>query len=113
MERISPSYPVKNVAKAAQSYVETLGFQIVFDNIPVYARVQRGDVIIGLGMENQERPAGCGDSYIEVNDVEALYEEYKSRNAVFKSELSYQKEYGLKDFIIFDLDGNTIGIGGQ
>ena len=61
-------------------------------------------------MSETRRHAGHGAVNIFVTDVEALYEELKSRGArAINGPKDYP--YGMRDFDVLDLDGNHLCFG--
>lgn len=113
MKEIAPTTPVTDVDKAVEFYTNQLGFEVGFNNAPVFAMVRRGGVQIGLQRAGEARPPGTGNCYIWVEDIRATYEEYSAKGVVFTDDIAHRGEYDLTDFVIHDPDGNHIGIGGR
>jgi uncharacterized glyoxalase superfamily protein PhnB len=76
-----------------------------------YAGVERDGVTIHLQAAGEtKRLPGHGSAYVFVTDVDALYQELKSRGArVLKEPKDYP--YGMRDFDINDIDGNQLCFG--
>jgi catechol 2,3-dioxygenase-like lactoylglutathione lyase family enzyme len=51
------------------------------------------------------------DTYIWVNDVDLLYEEFKARGAILESE-PVNQSYGMREILVYDPDGYRFCIGG-
>ena len=113
MKRIAPTLPVSEVGRAIEFYTDKLGFEVGFDNQPVFALVGRGAVEIGLQRASEKRPAGTGSCYIWVEDIWAIYEELSGKGLDFEDDIGHREEYDKTDFVVFDPDGNHIGIGGD
>ena len=112
--RVVPDLPVREVAAAVRFWTDVLGFRVSFTRgqPPVYAVVGRDDVEVALHAERgPAHRAGHARCYVKVTNVEAAYDEFRTRGAKVVQELSAHS-YGLKDFVIADSDGNQIGVGG-
>jgi catechol 2,3-dioxygenase-like lactoylglutathione lyase family enzyme len=91
LKTISPQFVVPDVVSAAEYYRNILGFQILgyFHEPPVYSIVRRDTVEIHLGKADAVSNAApharyrqdSTDVYIWVDDVDARFEELKSRGA--------------------------------
>jgi uncharacterized glyoxalase superfamily protein PhnB len=106
----NPVMPVKNAKAAAEYYRDNFGFSIdVLWESPNYACVRRGGITIEMG---EERPThiGSGICFINVDNTDKLYEEFKSRNILFVGDYA-ERDYGSKDFRVRDSDGNLLIIG--
>jgi len=113
MKKIAPTLPVSDVGKAVEFYRDKLGFEVGFSNLPVFAMVGRGSVEIGLQQASEPRPAGTGSCYIWVDDIRAIYEELSAKGLDFEDDIAFQEEYQKTDFVLYNPDGNHIGIGGD
>src|SRR5256885_16919391 len=88
---ISPEFAVHDVVAAAEYYRDILGFKILgyFARPPVYAIVGRDSAVIHLGRVDNGTSASPNvtrrvlglDAYIWVDDLDALYQELRSRGA--------------------------------
>jgi len=100
-------FPVKDAAETAHFYQEKLGFKIKgIWNIPGYASVTRGDVVIEFG-EGRQEYTGSGVCQIQVSDVDEVYQEFRRTDLQFIGELA-DRDYGNRDFRIRDIDGNML-----
>jgi uncharacterized glyoxalase superfamily protein PhnB len=106
-------FVVKDVGKSVAHYQDVLGFDVEFTygSRASYAGVERGGVLIHLqAAADSERQPGQAAVYIFVTDVDALYEELRSREArILVEPKNYP--YGMRDFEITDLDGNQLSFG--
>jgi uncharacterized glyoxalase superfamily protein PhnB len=106
-----PALPVKDCAEALRFYCEALGFRKDFDDAilgrdqTLFAGVSRGECALTLNQhERQEYRAivGC-----EVDDVDLLHEEYRSRGVTIL--LAPQDEpWGERHMAIADPNGHQI-----
>ena len=111
MREIAPTMPVADLDRAVSFYQDKLGFTVIYHNPSVFALVERG---VKIGLQHAgDRPPGVGNCYIWVDDIRSLYAEFKAKGIEFKDDIAVQAEYDLTDFVIYDLDGNFIGIGGD
>jgi len=102
---------VSDLEASLRFYVAVLGFleRFRFGN---YAGLEHGEVQIhlsGPGATNR-RAVGQGSVYIFCDDVDACYAEVTSKGAKVQG-APKDYEYGMRDFIIEDPDGNLVGIG--
>ena len=104
---------VQDVPSSVEHYRDVLGFHTEFTHgqPTFYAGVERDDVVIHLQAASEtKRQPGHGGIYIFVTDVDALYQELKSRGArTVKEPTDYP--YGMRDFDVHDLDGNQLSFG--
>ena len=77
----------------------------------VLCGVERDGVVIHLqAADRTKRQPGHGAVNVFVTDVDALYQEFKSRGARILSEPK-DYPYGMRDFDVNDLDGNQLCFG--
>jgi len=110
---VATVFVVQDVLRSIEHYRDVLGFRTEFTyGEPVfYAGVERDHVLIHLQAADQtKRRSGDGAVYVFVTDVDALYQELKSRGARTLNEPK-DYPYGMRDFAITDLDGNQLGFG--
>ncbi|MBM3537252.1 MAG: hypothetical protein FJX55_05395 [Alphaproteobacteria bacterium] len=115
-----PHFLVADVRRAAEYYRDKLGFRIIgyfFEEPPAFGMVDRDGAEIHLRRaydgrkgSNRERVGDALDCYIHVDDVEALYAEFKEREAEITMAPTRQG-YGMKEIYVRDPDGYTICFG--
>ena len=106
--------PVRNVDEAAPHYVSRLGFQLVsrVDAPRKSVILERDSVRIAL-VENGRDPEQEG-AYLEVDDVEAVFEEINGRSPTDKDiELQINKGRSQRVFFHIAPDGLCFMIGEQ
>jgi uncharacterized glyoxalase superfamily protein PhnB len=99
--------------KASSIYRDVLGFrtEFTYGEPTFYAGVERDAVVIHLqAADRTKRLPGHGAVNVFVTDVDALFQELKSRGARILSE-PQDYPYGMRDFDINDLDGNHLCFG--
>ena len=104
---------VQDVLRSVEHYRDALGFhtEFTYGQPTFYAGVERDGVAIHLqAASHTERQAGHGAVNVFVTDVDALYEELKSRGARLRNEPK-DYPYGMRDFDVNDLDGNQVYFG--
>jgi len=107
---VAPVFQVSNVESALKYYVEVLGFAENF-RFGDYAGVSLGEACFHLsGHSVHDRPLGGGTAYIFCDEVDTYCAEIKARGAVLKNEPK-DYDYGMRDFVVVDPDGNHIGFG--
>lgn len=121
--RIGPVLGVRDVKKAVDYYTHVLGFECpggIFEGaVPeeggVYAVVRRRDIEIHLQIRRRdvfaaEREGIESDTYLFVDDVEALCQEFEARGALILRR-PQDEPYGLRDFVIEDPEGHRLVFG--
>ncbi len=109
----APVFVVQDVLRSVEHFRDVLGFrtEFTYGNPTFYAGVERDNVVIHLqaAIESKRKP-GQGAVNVFVTDVDALYNELKSRGA---NTLNEPKDYpyGMRDFDVHDLDGNALCFG--
>lgn len=112
VETIIPVLPVRDLARAHRFWCEVLGFvePWEFGDPPQYGGVQAAPGLspaVHFTLNTDRRP---GEAYILVTDVDAYFEQVKAAGAEFQFELG-DREYGMRDFMVKDPDGNQISFG--
>ncbi|SHH66027.1 hypothetical protein [Massilia sp. CF038] len=88
-------------------FFEHLGFERVLVE-PTVAMVSRGPVDIHFWLTSDAsvpRATGCR---VNVDDIEALYQEYLALDVVHPDDLLGDKAWGKREFSILDIDGNVL-----
>jgi len=109
----APVFVVEDVKRSVEHYRKVLGFRTEFEygNPTSYAGVERDNLLIHLqaARESKWKP-GQSAVYVFVTDVDALYRELKSSGArIVNGPKDYP--YGMRDFDVQDLDGNSLCFG--
>ena len=111
LKSLQPLIPaLKDVEAAIAYYRDTLGFELAWkDASPAsLAILSRGDVEIFLTVNSSRDLLSEYSLRIGVENIEALYEEYSSKNAIHPDGQLTTKPWGLKEFTIHDLNGVCI-----
>jgi uncharacterized glyoxalase superfamily protein PhnB len=117
---IAPQFVVPDVRRTAEWYRDKLGFEILgyfFEEPPVYAIVSRGGVCIHFGRGDSQTVhtngsirAGSMEAWIEVTDVQALYDELLARGV----DVPYpptKRIYDRTEIEVTDCDGHKLVFG--
>jgi len=106
-------FVVRDIAASLAYFRDSLGFDIAFTygEPTFYAGVCRGAVTIHLQAASQtKRPPGASSLCIFVGSADEVHRELVERGArVIKPPATYP--YGMRDFDVADLDGNTLIFG--
>jgi hypothetical protein len=102
-----PKQAAGNISKAVEFYEQKLGFSRMFV-LDDYAGVARGPVEIHLWRCEDKYIAENTACRVNVEGIEALYEEYRPRGVIHPNGVLETKPWGLKEFTVLDLDGNGI-----
>ena len=107
--RVAPAVPVLDVERALSFYRDALGFTVTFTNgNPVsFAVISQGGAQLHLGVQPQK--AGSSHAHIMVDDLDAVYERLVQAGATVRQPPKVQ-EWGLRDIVVADPDGNTFEI---
>ena len=115
-QQVTPFLHVADLQKALDFFTGILGFHVPFRQ-PGYAYVHRETVAFRL-LEVAEDEATKGDRrfayYIDVEDVDALYEELKPRLDTMPPRDVHgpaDKGYGQRELLVLAPDGNLIAFG--
>lgn len=109
-ESAVPILNVRNVTASIAYYVDVLGFEKEWDwgTPPSFASVLRDDVNIFLCQDAQ----GAKGMWISIfiQDVDALYEDYRKRGAIIRQEPT-TFPWGVREMNVEDPDGHRLRIG--
>jgi catechol 2,3-dioxygenase-like lactoylglutathione lyase family enzyme len=105
------TFQVSDTAVSLAFYTDVLGFSERF-RFGDYAGVEHGEVQIhlsGPGASNK-REVGQGSVYIFCDDVDGYHAEITAKGAIAQAPPK-DYDYGMRDFVITDPDGNLLGFG--
>lgn len=105
------TFHVSDLEAALAYYTGVLGFSERF-RFGDYAGVEHGEVQIHLSgpQSMNKRQVGQGSIYIFCDDVDDYYAEITEKGAKAQAEPK-DYEYGMRDFVVEDPDGNLVGFG--
>jgi catechol 2,3-dioxygenase-like lactoylglutathione lyase family enzyme len=115
--QITPFMHVKQLEHALSFFADTLGFQVLFRQ-GNYAYIEREGV--GFRLLEEAGPEGAPPGnrrfayYIDVQDVDGLYAELKSRlDALPRADVRgpVNQAYGQRELLVLAPDGNLIAFG--
>lgn len=100
--------PLNDVAAGVAWYRDILGFSVNYaqHDIGVMDRDKARVILIA----RTEKHSGIGSCYIYVHDADALYTEFRGRGVAIANE-PVSQPWGLREFIVFDPEGNRISFG--
>lgn len=114
LKQIHPVLPVKHLKNALNYYVDKLGFKLAFKDSSGqkgYAGVRRDGIEIHLQwhdekewIEGLDRPM----LRICVENIEALFNEYKTQDVFHQKTSLKETPWGTKEFAFYDLHGNGL-----
>lgn len=105
------TFQVSDIEASLRFYTQILGFDERF-RFGDYAGVESGGVQIHLSgpRATNKRQTGQGSIYLFVDDCDACYREISTKGGTAQAPPK-NYDYGMRDFVIEDPDGNLIGIG--
>ena len=107
---IVPIFYVSDVSAAVQHYVTVLGFAQSF-RYGTYAGLTLGPCELHVTDPGEARQiVGTGTAYVLCDEVDAYFAKIKAAGARLKTEPA-DRSYGMRDFAVFDLDGNQVSFG--
>jgi uncharacterized glyoxalase superfamily protein PhnB len=110
VEAIIPVFFVTDVTAAVRYYVDALGFKEAF-RYGTYAGLSFSGCELHLTDSGDTREVvGSGTAYIICDEVDQHYALLKASGARLKRALA-KRSYGMRDFSVFDPDGNQITFG--
>jgi ankyrin repeat protein len=111
-EAAIPIFNVRDVSASIAYYVEKLGFRKEWDwgMPPTFGCVQRDQVRLFLCARAQGGPGTWLSIFVQ--DVDALYEDYRRRGATIR-EAPTDFPWGVREMNVEDLDGHRLRIGSE
>lgn len=119
--RHAPYFTVRDVAGTVADYEARLGFTTEYTggSPPEFAIVSRDGLAVMLRrvadaslIRPSESQGGTWDAFFWVSDIDALFDELRSRGATVVYEPMLMP-YGVKEFAVRDQDGHVLGFGGD
>jgi catechol 2,3-dioxygenase-like lactoylglutathione lyase family enzyme len=112
---LTPFLRVPDIDAAISFFVDTLGFRLDFKG-GEYAYVSRDGVAFRMIEDHDYTPHGQGAyrTYINVDDVDALYAELKSRLDLLppgQADAPFDQDYGMRELTVIGPDGEFIAFG--
>src|SRR5256885_7525601 len=109
-EKIHAGLAVSNILAAINFYTKKLGFTLGFTwgEPPTFAGVNLGRVQMFLQKGTPE-PKGCS-VYFLVGDADQLYEFHRVNRVEIAQEIG-DREYGIRDYVVRDLNGYHLSFG--
>lgn len=103
-----PNLPVKDLERSCAFYTEVVGLEVT-QLAPEYglAIVSKQGAEVALFQAETPAPQGA---YLYVKGVDLLYAHCQSKGATISRELTTHP-YAIRDFVVTDPDGHSIGIG--
>ena len=113
MQRTVPMLHIESYEKAKAYYVDWLGFTIDWEfrlepTLPVYMQVSRDGLVLHLSEHQGDNPGGV-KCHVDVDDLDALVAEWKSRRPGFSLEVEIAP-WNAKHISLKDPFGNELGI---
>ncbi len=120
LKSVTPNLMVESVNETIEYYKESLGFKIL-ETVPsegtfAFAMMQLGGAMImfqeKLSMKEEypelsgQKPGGGLTLFIEVENVDYIYEQLKEKANVIKT--PHIADYGMKEFAIQDCNGHVL-----
>ena len=107
---IVPIFFVSDVDAAVQYYTTVLGFAQSF-RYGTYAGLTLGPCELHVTDPGEPRQTvGTGTAYVLCDEVDTYCAKIKLAGAQMKTEPD-DRTYGMRDFAVFDLDGNQVSFG--
>src|SRR3954451_21672896 len=99
-----------DIPAAVDFYTQKLGFTLAFTSgdPPTFAGVNLGKVQMFLQKATPD-PKGCS-VYFLVDDADQLYEFHRANGVEVAEEIG-DREYGIRDYVVRDLNGYSLSFG--
>lgn len=109
-QALIPIFHVANVDTAERYYIDVLGFSQSF-RYGTYAGLKFGGYELHVTDPGEPRAIiGAGTAYVICDEVDEYFELVKRAGAKLKSDPG-NRMYGMRDFAVFDPDGNQLTFG--
>jgi len=114
LHQVHPVLPVKDVVEALKYYVNKLGFKIAFaddSKSPKYAGIRRDEIEIHLQWHDTkewESKFNTPMLRIVTQNIEALFEEFKTKNVFHENTSLKETTWGTREFAFYDLYNNGL-----
>lgn len=113
IHEVHPVLPVKDVLEALHFYVQKLGFDIAFtddEKKPMYAGIHRDSIEIHLQWHDEVEWSAVERPMLRffVENIDALFEEYKLQGVFHNHTSLEEKPWGTKEFAFYDPDKNGL-----
>jgi uncharacterized glyoxalase superfamily protein PhnB len=107
---LNPTLRARDVQALAAWYRDALGFEIrlLWQEPPTYAMVGRDAIRLAIAPRDAE--FGPAAAYLHVEGVDDLYREFAGRGVTIHRPLEVT-DYRMKDFDLYDPDGNRLCFG--
>jgi catechol 2,3-dioxygenase-like lactoylglutathione lyase family enzyme len=102
---------VSDIDRSLTFYKNVLGFEEDF-RFGDYVGLKAGDVSLHLSQPDQHiRPVGGGTVYVFCDDIDSYYKDRIDGAGIRIVQPPANQDYGMRDFIVHDPDGNQISFG--
>lgn len=105
--QVAPAFAARDYEALVEFYVDLMGFEASYKT-GVYAVLNRDGVMLHLYPERDGKVGGHNSAYFFIDGVDAFYEAVKDKVKVVHP--IADQEYGLRDFLMQDPEGNNIGV---
>jgi predicted enzyme related to lactoylglutathione lyase len=105
--QVAPAFAAKDYESLVSFYVDVMGFEATYKT-DVYAVLNRDGVMLHVYPERDGKVGGHNSAYFFIDGVDAFYASVKDKVRIVHP-ISDQ-EYGLRDFLMQDPEGNNIGV---
>ncbi|MBW8881363.1 MAG: VOC family protein [Asticcacaulis sp.] len=111
INRVAPVFHVANLEASVAFYCEVLGFAEDF-RFGTYLGLTLDQFSLHLSQsDGQGRPNGAGTVYVFCEGIDAFFDARIAGKVVDVIQPPCDAPYGMRDFIIRDLDGNQLSFG--
>ncbi|WP_422105702.1 bleomycin resistance protein [Winogradskyella sp.] len=100
-----------NIKKTVEFYKNKLGFDRVGYLDDNYAVIARDNFVVHFWRCNDKIHPENTSCYVDVEDIDTLYNELSPFNVIHPYGKLEDKPYGMREFAILDEDGNLIKFG--
>jgi catechol 2,3-dioxygenase-like lactoylglutathione lyase family enzyme len=108
---IAPVLHVSDINRSLIFYKDVLGFEEDF-HFGAYVGLKAGDFSLHLSQADQNiRPVGGGTVYVFCDEIDSYYKDRIDGAGVRIIQPPANQDYGMRDFIVHDPDGNQISFG--
>ncbi|MBT3345571.1 MAG: hypothetical protein HN712_10350 [Gemmatimonadetes bacterium] len=113
VKALVPQLRTTDLEGAITFYTQVLGFDLAFRYEDFYAGVSAGEFVLHLKLSDTADPSirfvrgKHLHLHITIDDLDAMFERVKTSDVTIVEEMT-ERPWGLREFVIEDLDGHTI-----
>ena len=112
LRKATPNLPSRDLGRTAAFYRDKMGFTVEGDDYKDFLMMSRDDISLHFYLAREFDPLeDAGICYIYVENVEALYREYKAVGVIHPNGKLAHRHWKMYEFVASDPDNNALRFG--